>query len=124
MNCPHCSHTLTEAEIKTAWASLTQSKRVTKTGGHNGGRPLKTDRCPCGRFTVHTARTRHHRCEPQTEARWVCPHLACQKTNVSPHPLVVPLYCKHCGSEVVGELPVHIITVAEGAPWPPKEATL
>ncbi len=61
--CPHCRHPLTEVEIKTAWASLTQSKRITKTGGRNGGRPPEKDRCPCGLYSVKTAEARRHKCE-------------------------------------------------------------
>jgi hypothetical protein len=28
----------------------------------NPGRPRKADRCPCGKYTTHTAKLRHHAC--------------------------------------------------------------
>ncbi len=46
MTCPHCNKPLTEAQIKSLWASLTSQKRVTKSGGRNApgwpkGKPRK-----------------------------------------------------------------------------------
>lgn len=50
-DCPHCKQPLTEAQIKSLWASVTQAKRVTKSGGKNApgwpkGKPRKAKEEP------------------------------------------------------------------------------
>ncbi len=37
--CPHCEHELTEAEARAIFGSFAQSRRKTRRGGTNGGRP-------------------------------------------------------------------------------------
>ena len=39
-----------------------QTLRKTKTGGRNGGPPLRYPRCPCGIMTAARAKQRNHRC--------------------------------------------------------------
>jgi hypothetical protein len=36
--------------------------RWAQPGASNPGRPRSTDRCPCGKYTKHTAQIRHHDC--------------------------------------------------------------
>jgi hypothetical protein len=47
MTCPHCSSPLTEAQVKTLWASYTASRRIRR-----GGNPKPVGRrkrsCECG----------------------------------------------------------------------------
>ena len=40
-----------------------QSLRKTKTGGRNGGPPLRYPRCPCGAMTAARALQRNHKCQ-------------------------------------------------------------
>ncbi len=39
-----------------------QALRKTKTGGRNGGPPLRYPRCPCAAMTAARAAQRNHRC--------------------------------------------------------------
>ena len=41
-----------------------QALRKTKTGGRNGGPPLRYPRCPCGLMTAARALQRNHKCQP------------------------------------------------------------
>lgn len=40
-----------------------QALRKTKTGGRNGGPPLRYPRCPCGAMTAARALQRNHKCD-------------------------------------------------------------
>ena len=35
-------------------------RRKRPSGGNHGGRPKSAERCPCGRYSLPTARRRHH----------------------------------------------------------------
>ena len=41
-----------------------QALRKTKTGGRNGGPPLRYPRCHCGAMTAARAKQRNHKCQP------------------------------------------------------------
>lgn len=50
MKCPRCNAPLTDAQVKSLWASYTSSRRSNPSGGTAGGRPKIPTRCPrCGR---------------------------------------------------------------------------
>jgi hypothetical protein len=38
------------------------NRRWAKPGATNSGRPRSSDRCPCGKYTKHTAALRKHVC--------------------------------------------------------------
>jgi hypothetical protein len=46
-----------KSEVSKAAALL-----VSKRKHHNGGRPRSEIRCDCGKYTIHTAALRRHRC--------------------------------------------------------------
>jgi hypothetical protein len=49
MTCPHCECELTEAQIKSIWASYTSSRRQVHAGGKSTGRRPVPAKCPwCG----------------------------------------------------------------------------
>lgn len=60
-------------EIKQTPAAALARLRWEKTGddphevGKLGGRPRKAERCPCGKYTAHSAKLLRHRC-PEKEA--------------------------------------------------------
>jgi len=56
---------LTPAEVGALYSAL----RKTKAGGHKGGRPREAERCPCGKFTVHTAAVKRHKCKAKEEPK-------------------------------------------------------
>ena len=58
-NCPHCDEELTPSQVGALYAAL----RKTKAGGHKGGRPRITERCPCGKYSVALAAKRNHQCK-------------------------------------------------------------
>jgi hypothetical protein len=70
MKCPRCRKALTDAELKTMWATYCAQQRKQPAGGHNGGRPRSdAPRCPCGAMTATRAAARNHTCEaPQAHA--------------------------------------------------------
>lgn len=72
MKCPDCDHVftvqelrrrLTDDEMHSLKASYASTKRTRKVGGHGGGRPRATERCPCGKYSARTASLRRHVCE-------------------------------------------------------------
>ncbi len=64
--CPHCKRPLSEAQIKSLWASYTSGKRLHPSGGHSGGRPRSdAPRCECGQMTAARAAQRKHKCQKE-----------------------------------------------------------
>jgi hypothetical protein len=63
--CPHCGEELTTAEL----GAMLSGMRTTRAGG----RPrTKEAHCPCGAYTVATAKKRAHHCkaeDPQTRTK-------------------------------------------------------
>ena len=63
MTCPKCGSKLTDAEARTIRASYHASLRVSHPAGP--GRPRQVgNRCPCGKYTLRTAKAKWHKCEP------------------------------------------------------------
>lgn len=70
--CPDCAHKFTLAEIKeqltdddlrALWAARNSALRRNPSGGRSGGRPRATERCPCGRYSLHSAQLLRHVCQ-------------------------------------------------------------
>jgi hypothetical protein len=55
---------MTTPTPKNPAAVALQALRKTKTGGRNGGPPLRYPRCPCGAMTAARALQRNHKCQP------------------------------------------------------------
>lgn len=58
MICPHCSKPIPARLIRSEAGRLSAAARET----HAGGRPRAEDRCPCGKYSKHTAELRRHVC--------------------------------------------------------------
>jgi hypothetical protein len=48
--------------LKSEWARRNNARRIKP----KGGRPKSADRCPCRKYTIHTAQVRRHKCEVAT----------------------------------------------------------
>jgi hypothetical protein len=62
MNCPHCNHELSEAEIRSIWGAYCASLATPHAGP---GRPRYKKHCRCGAMTLERAAKRNHKCPPK-----------------------------------------------------------
>lgn len=61
-------------------------QRWAKPGATNPGRPRSKDRCPCGKYTKHTAAIRKHSCSPPETQSPLMPPAAVSAAAAPPLP--------------------------------------